>query len=276
MTAMTDTEDRRNVPVDELEAFRENLAEETKALADRLAEQAVGALKVPEEITPANEPMVIDFATQSKKLLREADGVRKIKKKPHDDRSGAVQDRFKEITGVLSRALAPVLQRHDAYVKAREAEERRKREEAARLAREEENRKRQEAEAKEREAAAKAKAAKTEADRRQAAADLQRAQKAADEAAEAKEATRQAERAKTESLAVEGDLGTTSFSAGRWAPVSIDMETVDLEALRPYLKPDHVEQAARAWIKAQGDEIAVNAGNLKGVVIERVSSTRYR
>lgn len=271
-----ETDDRANIPADPLQEFTDNLAEETRDLAEQLADQAVGANKVPKEITPEKEPLVIDFIRQSELLLRRADKTRRDKKKPHDDRGKIVQARFRDMMGVLQTALAPVQDRHHHYKQAREAEERRRRDEEARQRREAEEAARREAEAKQREAERKAREASDATQRRQAAADLQRAQEAQARADEAAAQRRESEKARTGSYAVEGDLGTKAFSVGRWTVQGVNMESVDLEALRPHLKPEHVEQAARAWVKAQGNQIEARAGSLKGVRIEQVSKTQYR
>lgn len=265
-----------NVPEDDLTTFQENLAEETRDLADRLADQAVGANKVPEEITPEKEALVLDYISQSRQLLALAEKTRIEKRDPHKNRVEAVQDRFKTIVAVLTASLEPVLKRHGAYRLAQEEAERKRRAEEARVKREEEERKRREAEAAERAAQEKARKAKSDEDRRNAAAALQRAQREQDEADEAAEKAKAADRATKESLAVEGDLGSKGFSAGTWKVTAVDMKTVDLEALRPHLKVELVQQAARAWMREQGDDIEKTCGDLEGVTIEYVRSARYK
>ena len=53
-----------NIPPTEIEQFRENLAEQTRAIGDRIADLAVGALRVPDPITEENASTVTSDLVQ--------------------------------------------------------------------------------------------------------------------------------------------------------------------------------------------------------------------
>ena len=206
--------DQANIPQDELEAYRENLDEITRDLARRIGDLAVGANKVPEQITAANENLIVDFITQCTTALKDAEKLRVKTRDPQRARVDAIQDHWKTLTTVLLVPLNRLKDRHGKFRRAEEDRERQRREEKQRVAREAEEKARQEAEQKQRKAEAEARAAKNDEDRRQAAANLERAQKAQAEADAKAEETKEAEKATQASVAVHGDLGGQSFTRG--------------------------------------------------------------
>jgi flagellar biosynthesis GTPase FlhF len=129
-----------------------------------------------------------------------------------------------------------------AYMDARAAEERRKREEAERLARED-------AERKAKEAAEAAKALEDESDLEQAIAAEEAARQAEIEAARARDAAA----AKSAELAkVKGTLGRAKSLKTFWDFADLNRDSLDLNKLRPYLPLDGLEKAVRAYIAAGG------------------------
>lgn len=177
--------------------------------------------------------------------------------------------------GIKAKALA----RLTVWEQKVAAEERRRLEEVARVAREQqaaaEAAERAERERQRLEAEAAAKAAREAEEKIRNEKDLARAiamqeeekvraaerEAAAKAAAEESERRRQeAEKAQRESTAkaaelatVRGDLGSSSSLRTVWKARVVDMQKVDLNALRDYISKDAVEKAANAYCKIHKD-----------------------
>lgn len=138
-------------------------------------------------------------------------------------------------------------------------------------------------------AEATAKLTTAKADEREAHKDTKTANKAATKAGrEVKAATsvaaradKQAGRAEDRAEAPEsalsrsrGEHGTVGFLARRWKVKSVDHAVVDLERLRGYFKPEHVDSAAYRYMMDNSRENKIP--ELKGCVFERETDAAVR
>ena len=167
---------------------------------------------------------------------------------------------FKRLADPLDKAKATLQDRLTLYERAKAAEERQWREEAARREREEAQRLQAIADERERRAAEELeRAADTDAD-------LDDATEAEDEARQAEAEARQAdadavvaERAANAKAAAlhttRGDYGSSSSLRTFWDFADLDRGALDLDALRLHIPLDGLEKAIRAYIKAGGREM---------------------
>ena len=145
----------------------------------------------------------------------------------------------------LKHSADDMRKRLTTYERAKAAEERRKRDEAARLEREEADRLRREAEERE-------KAAQTDVDLEQAVQVDEAARQAEADAVTAKKA---ADAKAAELHTTRGDYGSSSSLRTFWDFTDLDRRSIELQALRYHLPEDALEKAIRSFIKAGGREL---------------------
>lgn len=75
---------------------------------------------------------------------------------------------------------------------------------------------------------------------------------------------------------VSTDAGATVTLTQKIVCTDFQMDSLDLNALRPYLKRDTLAKAIAAWVKANSDEIEKSGLALKGATLERENVARYR
>lgn len=244
-----------NIPegASDADLYAENLKSETQGLADRLADLRVGAANVPETIDESNEGDVTDFAGQIAKALKEAEKTRVEIKAPWFSRAKAVDKHFAGLVDPVKVAFDSLKTRLGTYQREKERVERERQERARREAEEAERKAREEAEASQREAERMAREAsdnQARVDARRQLAEADEATARADKAAETKKV---ATRAASEPVQTRGSSGTTGFVRKNWIPKVFDYDSIPLEDLRKYLKPEHIDQALRRMIAAAAD-----------------------
>lgn len=235
------------------------LEAETYVIANRRDVLLAAVARVPEITDDTISGKVADFVRQMTEHVKAATDWKDMAKKPVLALDRAIMDRHKALADPIVEAKAALQKKQTAYLVQKEARELAARQEAERIAREAAA----EAERKAQEAAA---VAQTDADLEAAIAAEDAALKAQAEA-DAAEAATQAK--PVEMTRVTGALGSTTGLVKPWVfrPESINMQTIDLEALRPYLAPDDLHKALRAAIKA-------GRHSIKGVIIEQTAKAR--
>lgn len=254
-------------------------AEETRRLEVDYGNLATSVRELIEEARAIQLPIADDedkgvVAAMIKRLRDTAgrvEGFRELEKEPHLRRGNAVDQFFgrlrialrkdsKRDRNAIADDLQDALTEYDRKKLAEEQERRRlAAEQAAREAREKAAREeaaRREAEEK-RLAAERAKLAETKATKGQAAAAAEQAASAA--TVEAKVAEQKAEEAQVQTFARpaeimrrRGDDGVlTTMGTEKFAEI-IDLQQLDVAALRPFIKVDHLEQALRGLAASRG------------------------
>lgn len=219
-----------NPPTDE-EIMRErhadaiNKAEALIAAADRL----------PSELDEDKAQKITDYIGQINKSLKTIEEGRVAEKKPLDDAAKVVQKFFKDFETKLNTAKAAAQKPLSEYTRKKQAEEAKKREEEA-------EKQRQEAEA------AKAQA------QQMADAGMEKEAAAAEKQAEKAEKT--ADRLDSSVAtgkglgAVRGATGATGTTRKVWTAEIVDINEIDLNAIKQHFKPEHVQQALNGAMKA--------------------------
>ena len=246
------------------EAIRLRLQEEYKSLLERAKELETGFGNTPTVIEDEGMAMAVsDFVVQINSNLKNLEKARTHEKEFFLRGGREVDGFFKTAAKAINDAKAELARRLTVYHRAKEAEERRAREEEARKAAAEAERLRKEAEAR---AAALAKEDELDS--------AIEAEKAAAEAAKRQEEARRAAAAKASELSrTRGDYGAVSSLKTFWTFSDLDRQTLDLEALRPHIPLDALERAVRSYIKAAGDS---EPKKLTGVHIFQDSKTVTR
>jgi hypothetical protein len=220
-----------------------------------IAELANGA---PKEITTDQQAAdIVQIAADAGDFRRKLDDTRKKEKDPFLNAGREVDNFFREPLERADRIDKALMQRVTVYNRAKAEHERRVREESERQARDAAETARRQAE----EAAA---AGRTE----DAMADLEAAVHAHDKANEIAQVAPSV--ADTTRIRTEG--GVTVSTKTEWAFEITDAAKIDLEALRPFIKPDHIDAAVRAFVK-------INKGTrqIAGVrIFEDMKATRRR
>lgn len=236
-----------NMPPDPLEILRDDLSEKASVLIARRKAIEASLPMVPERIEDEDTAAgVIDLLDIVAKCKKAAEAMHKVEKEPYLE-GGRVVDRFFNATlfdpfDAIRKRLDP--QRVD-WLSRKAATEKRRRDEAARLAQEEADRLA-------REAAAAAAAIQTDADLEAAIL----AEEAATVAVADVARTEKDAGAKLADLSrARGTLGTASSLRTRWVGEIVDLATLDLEALRPHLPSDALQQAVNAFVRAKGREL---------------------
>jgi hypothetical protein len=206
------------------------------------------------------EKQATDLGGRLAKFLKLTEAQRTIDKAPTLQASRIVDNFYSGLKDTVAPCMAQTERRVNAYKdeKAR----------IARLAREE-------AERRQREAAAEAERLAREAQRLkdEEAGKLERQaanQAAVDAAKEAKAAAKEV-RAAPVSVQTKGESGTSSIQTKRWTGEITDLESLDLEALRPYISTAELEKAVRAYALKHQD-----TKPLAGAKIYEKSSTSFR
>ena len=237
----------------------DRLQSETHAMMLRRDALIMAASRIPPITNDEVAGKVADFTKQLTEHLKMATEWKDAAKAPVLKLDRAIMDQHKTLCEVVTRTKDSVSKMQTDYLMAKAAAERAARQEAERIAREEANKAAREAEA-----AAAALATEDDIDAALAA------EQAAIEAQKAAEAAELAANAKPADLSrVTGAHGTTSSLRGKWVfrAETINMDKIDLEALRPYLSGDDLHKAIRKYIAADRHE-------LKGVVIEQEFKAR--
>ncbi len=227
------------------DALRTKLLEDHDALLRRRDELLAAEARIPPIDNEDAARKVSDFIKQLTAAAKAADTARVGTKEPYLEGGRGVDGFFKAITDPLATVKRNAEQKLTAFLRAKEAAERQRREDEAR----------QQREAAE---AARQAALKAEQDA-QDAASLETAiaaDKAADVAqADLVKAEKAADVKPAELSRVRGEYGAVSSLRTSWVFDTIDRETIDLEALRHHLPTDGLEKAVRSFIKAGGREL---------------------
>lgn len=236
-----------NPPPDLLvgELLREKLLEDHADLLARRDELLDAANRIPEISDEDVARKVGDYIKQLTSAAKAADAARVGAKEPYLEGSRGVDGFFKNISEPLADVKKRTEAKLTAYLREKEAIERRRRQEEERLARE------------------AAEAARLDAERSAAAL---RDEKSLDDAINADAALdhAQADLVKAEISATakaselsqtRGEYGSMSSLRTSWVFEGVDREVLDLEKLRAHLPLDSLEKAIRSFIRAGGREL---------------------
>lgn len=224
------------------DALREKLLDDHAALLRRRDDLLAAEARIPPIEDEAAAQKVSDYIKQVTACAKAADTARVGEKEPYLEGGRGVDGFFKAISDPLAGVKRRVESALTNYLRRKEAEERRKREEEQRLAREEEARQRREAE----EAAAKI---RDEQSLQDAIAKEQAAKLAS---ADADKADKAAVAKPAELSRTRGEYGAVSSLRTDWVFADVEREELDLEALRYHLPSEGIEKAIRSFIKAGG------------------------
>ena len=227
------------------DALRAKLLDEHAALLRRRDELLAAEARIPAIDDEDTARKVSDYIKQLAAAAKAADAARVGAKEPYLDGGRGVDGFFKAVTDPLATVKRNVETKLTAYLRAKEAQERARREAAAREAEEQAEAARKaagEAMARLIDDRSLAAAIAAETATAQAEADAVKAEQAA--AVKAADLSR-----------VRGEFGAVSSLRTTWVFDAIDRERIDLEALRHHLATDSLEKAVRSFIKAGGREL---------------------
>lgn len=234
----------------------ELLAEKHADLAKRIDAIAKRADAAPRSIkTDADLDAIGRIVVDARDLAKEAETARTAEKEPHLRASREIDAYFKVSTDRLGRISDFFRKIADDHARAKAAEARAKAEKAAREAAEE---------------------AERQADIARRAEEAGRVKTAEKHEAKAELASEQAFQAQQVAAAPAADLvrhrtgsGVVSSARTEWAFEIVKIGDVPLDLIRPFIKPEHIEQAVRAFVR-----INKNSVPLAGVrIFEDVKST---
>lgn len=173
-----------------------------------------------------------DFVKQIGACVKTAEANRKNEKEPHLEAGRIVDSVFKSVMEPLNKAKKSIENRMGVYARDKAETERR------RLA----------AEAEERRKESERLAAEAATD-----SDLDKAVEAENTAIELEEkaAAKPADHAR-----VRGDFGSVATLRTEWGFEITNKDEIDLTALRPYLSPDAIEKAIRAYVGQGGRDLS--------------------
>lgn len=291
MSQAAELENPRAVPGDNRATLMDFYKEQNEALPGFLAAEHaqllsdVETLKSDFDIAPDKvdsdeiEKQMTDLGARLSKFLKLAESQRTIAKDPTLKASRIVDNFFSGMKDKVSPCLAQVERRVNAWKdeKRRIERERQAAEEArARAAAEEAARARAEAERAERErreAEARAAAEQDEGARQEAAEAERRRQAAAAEAARAEADAKAAAKLAKPAVATQtrGESGAQSSQRTTWTGEIVDLETLDLNALRPYIARAALDAAVRQYATTHKD-----TQPLAGARIFEKTSTSFR
>lgn len=243
-----------NVGAPYAEGVAERLALDYSELIDN-ADSALGAAKTLPEIVNGSDDVapIGDMVKKLRDIAARAESHRKAEKEPYLRAGDAVFAFFtKRVIDPLDAERKRQMAKLDAFKQRQLAEERVRREaEAAAARKAEQERQRLLAEAE-----AAARRARSEQTRMQAEAEARQARIEADMAAAKAEETELATLASSTAIVrerFEGNerSGLVGMRKKKIAVVT-DVAQLDMEKLRFYFKPEHLEQALRAWAAATG------------------------
>lgn len=264
-----------------MEVYREQNEALPAALAHEFSEFVLGAQELKLDFAAAPEVVADDETEKAltalggrlSKMLKSIDTQRKLAKAPTLTAGTIIDTFFSQITGVVYPCMGAVERRVNAYKDEKRAAERRRQEEEARKAREaaaEAARLRDEAARLEREQAEAAQRETSEAERCEL--EEQRRKTVADAAAlQASSVALEKSAAKVATTTVSADSGTKSVQATRWVGEITDLETLDLEALRPYIARPELDRAVSRFVAQHKD-----TRPLTGAKISEKSSTAFK
>ena len=237
------------------------MARDYAAMAEATGALLAEARNLPESVTDESDLRVVSaIIVKIRDKAKLANATREKEKEPYWRGGQAVDAFFKDLTDRLDKTNTILARRVNAYQQAKLAEERARRErearDAARVAAEaaarvaEQQRLQREAE----EAAARARKAENIAAHNEEAAD--RAELAAAASASATLAFNEAAAAEIAARAKPAELTRSRFEEGTLVTMKqvgyveiVDASLLDLAALRPFIKEEHLLQALRAWAK---------------------------
>ena len=249
-----------NRPPADAEQISDRLAEAHAEVVKRQAELLDALTRAPDTVDDSNAGRVTDFVKQIAAATKAFNVARVAEKEPFLQGGRTVDTFFKRLADPLDKAKATLQDRLTIYERAKAAEERQWREEAARREREEAQRLQAIAAERERRAAEELeRAADTDADLDDAIAADAAARQAEAEARQADADAVVAERAASAKAAqlhtTRGDYGSSSSLRTFWDFADLDRAALDLDALRLHIPLDGLEKAVRAYIKAGGREM---------------------
>lgn len=249
-----------NMPPVDANPIRDRLEEDYVSLTSRQAELLAGLERAPETVADSETcGKMIDFVKQLKLAAKQADGYREDEKRPFLEGGRTVDAWFKSKQTPLIEAAKKLEGRITIWQRKVAEEERKRRAEEERLAREEQARL-------EREAAEAAEAATTD----EGLDNAIEAEEAAEQAkTEAESAEKAAIAASTDMSRTRTDTGTSASLSTFWNFRSLDMATIDLNALRSHFNQDTIEKAVKAAIRA-------GARDIKGVDIFKDTKSTVR
>jgi hypothetical protein len=213
------------------EIVKEQLGQDFAQLTARTMELEAAAKRVPDKVTDdIMSGMIADQVQQFRDHIKALTDAHDERKRPFHLCGKAVDDFFNPTVKGLTAIKDAILRRNTIYLQAKERREREAAEAEAKAAREAAER--------------IANNATTDAE-----IDLAIEQEEIAEAAQAK-----AQAPSAELTRLHGSLGTaTSLRNFGWKHRNVDRAALDLEKLRPYLPADALDQALRAYIRAEGN-----------------------
>lgn len=215
------------------------------ALEKRRDELIAAEERMPEITSDELSAKASDYMKQVSAAIKAGEAARVGAKEPYLEGGRVVDGFFKKITDPLSALKARLTKAQTAFLREKEARERRARIEAEQKAREE-------AEAAKREAEEAAKKLESDDDLVDAIDAEQRANTAAADLVKAnQESTAKA----AELSRVRGDFGSLSSLRTHWTFCDLDRDKIDLEKLRQHLPSDGLERAVRGFIRAGGRKL---------------------
>lgn len=221
------------------EQVKDQLGYDFASLVQRTADLEAAAKRVPDKVTDdVMSGMVADQVQQIRDHIKALTEAHEERKAPFLKCGKVVDGFFNPTIKALTAIKDGVLDKNTVYLRAKERAEREKAEAEAKAARE----------------AAERIANEATTDRE---IDLAIEQEEIAEAAQAK-----AQAPATELTRLHGSMGTaTSLRSFGWKHRNVDRNNLDLESLRPHLPAEAIDQALRAYIRANGD----NPKTLTGV-----------
>lgn len=216
---------------------RDRLAADYEATIHRVGDLLAQATILPASVSDDDESgRVSDFVKSVADEIKKIEAFREAEKAPHLQAGRAVDGFFKALNEKLDRLKRQLETSVGIYLRAKAAEERRRREEAERIAREEAARKLREAEAAADRAAQEANTKIEEAFAAEA-----EATKAAQAAA-----AKPAELARTRSV----ESGSLATLKQEWVFEVENYDAIPLDVIRPFIPLPAFDQAIRAFVKA--------------------------
>jgi hypothetical protein len=246
-----------------VQELRDDITVTSAEIIARCAELAEASTRIPETIDATTATTAADFVAQLNTAINTADETRKKLKAPYWRGCQVVDGLFKDVSDPLVEAKKTINGRLTKHLQAVAAENQR-------LAFEEQERAQREAD----KAAAEAEAArlKVENAKRPGVTTIAKAeakQEQADYANANLVRATEAAQAKPADLGgrVRGSFGKAIGLKTTWTFKDLDKNTINLEALRPYLATADLEKAVRAYINANKPSAGQDFAQIAGVTI---------
>ncbi|MBB4017341.1 flagellar biosynthesis GTPase FlhF [Chelatococcus caeni] len=223
--------------------LRERLAEDHAQLRHEIEKIASRANGAPKEVKSDDDLVAVgEIIKDARELTKRVDRARVAEKEPFLQGGRDVDAFFKVFIERLDNIAKKLGDRATVYQREKAAEARRKAEEEARKLAEEAERQRQIAE--------------REAERNRPTASAKHEDKAEDLAERAAQAEAAAAAKAADLTRVRSDTGTVASARAEWKGEIVSMDAIDLNALRPYLKRDHVQMALNTFVRMGGRKLA--------------------